>query len=286
MKKIDLRPFQRSRPLRIAFFSLLTIIIIILLFYIYSKQTSEPTQLSMIENGSLRTGPQAFYPIIFDVKKGEDFKILKQTGKWYYVDNGEKKGWIAGWHTNLNIKKDKVTGANPFKGKVIMIDPGHGGNDQGASSKDGTIEKNITLRTSLMLKQKLENVGASVIMTRNNDEYVKLKNRKGVADVFLSIHADALESSSPHGLTVYYHHENQKVLADTLHMAINQKALLSDRGVRQDNFQVIRQTKTPAVLLELGYISNPTDEKLMNNKVYRQIITTSIVDGLRNYFLY
>ncbi|MCG7420161.1 N-acetylmuramoyl-L-alanine amidase [Macrococcoides goetzii] len=286
MKKIDLRPIQRSRVLRLLILAFVTILLIVLLFWLFTKQTNKPTTLAMIEDGALRTGPQAFYPIIFDVKKGDHFDIIKHTGKWYYVDNGEKKGWIAGWHTNLNIKKDKIAGTNPFKDKVIMIDPGHGGNDQGASSKDGTIEKVITLKTSLMLKQKLEEEGATVLMTRNSDEYIKLKNRKGAADVFISIHADALEASSPHGLTVYYHHDNQKVLADTLHMAIKQKALLSDRGVRQENFQVIRQTKTPAVLLELGYISNPTDEKLMNDKVYRQIITTSIVDGLRNYFLY
>ncbi|WP_414046204.1 N-acetylmuramoyl-L-alanine amidase [Macrococcus equi] len=286
MKKIDLRPIQRSRPLRLGLLSLMTVLLIFFLFWLFTKQNNEPTALTMIEDGELRTGPQAFYPVIFNVKKGDNLDILKHTGKWYYVKDGNKKGWIAGWHTNLNIKEDKVAGANPFKGKTIMLDPGHGGNDQGASSKDGTIEKDITLKTSLMLKQKLEESGATVLMTRTSDEYVKLKNRKGSADVFLSIHADALEASSPHGLTVYYHHDNQKVLADTLHMAIKQKALLSDRGVRKENFQVIRQTEKPAVLLELGYISNPTDEKMMKDEKYRQIIVTGIVDGLRNYFLY
>lgn len=286
MKKIDLRPLQHSRLLRLLLLTVIVITIVLILFLLFSKKSSEPTQLSMIENSQLRTGPQANYPVIFDVEKGEDFDIIKNTGKWYYVDNGDKKGWIAGWHTNLNIKEDKALHANPFKGKVIMIDPGHGGNDQGAASKKGTIEKNIVLKTSLMLKDKLEREGAHVLMTRNGDEYISLKNRKSNADVFISIHADALEESSPHGLTVYYHHDNQKILADTLHMAIKQKALLSDRGVRQENFQVIRQTKKPAVLLELGYISNPTDEHLMNDPLYRQIVTTSIVDGLRNYFIY
>ncbi|MCU7557162.1 N-acetylmuramoyl-L-alanine amidase [Macrococcus capreoli] len=286
MKKIDLRPIQRSRPLRLVLLSLLIILIVTLLFWLFTKQKAEPTQLSMKEDSELRTGPQAFYPVIFNVSKGDTFKILKHTGKWYYVDNGKKKGWIAGWHTNLNIKKDTVTGANPFKGKVVLLDPGHGGSDQGASSKAGTVEKEITLATGMMLKQKLEDAGATVVMTRTTDEYVKLDDRKGAADVFISIHADALASSNPHGLTVYYYHDKQKALADTLHLAIKQKALLSDRGVRIENYQVIRQTKSPAVLLELGYISNPTDEKLMNDKVYRQIITTSIVDGLRNYFSY
>lgn len=123
-------------------------------------------------------------------------------------------------------------------------------------------------------------------MTRSTDEFVSLDDRKGTGDLFVSLHSDALSDKAPHGLTVYYSHESQKVLADTLHFSIKKKALLSDRGVRQEKFQVIDQTRMPAVLLELGYISNPTDEKMMTDPLYRQIVTTSIVDGTRNYFVY
>ncbi|TDM28138.1 cell wall amidase [Macrococcoides caseolyticum] len=262
----------------------LFVLIVLIVFAFIAKQEN-PKRLSLVEDNSLRTGPNAMYPEIFKVKKGESFKILKQDKKWFFVQNDEKKGWVAGWHTNLNIKRDHVHREHPLKNKTIIIDAGHGGGDQGASSKNGTKEKEITLKTSLMLRDKLQDEGANVIMTRATDEYVKLNDRKGKADAFLSIHADALESA-PHGLTVYYYSDSQKMLADTLHMAIKKKALLSDRGVRQENFQVIRQTKQPAVLLELGYISNPTDEYMMNDKIYRQITTTSIVDGLRNYFSY
>ncbi|WP_437791602.1 N-acetylmuramoyl-L-alanine amidase [Macrococcoides caseolyticum] len=262
----------------------LFVLIVLIVFAFIAKQEN-PKRLSLVEDNSLRTGPNAMYPEIFKVKKGESFKILKQDKKWFFVQNDEKKGWVAGWHTNLNIKRDHVHREHPLKNKTIIIDAGHGGRDQGSSSKNGTKEKEITLKTSLMLRDKLQDEGANVIMTRATDEYVKLNDRKGKADAFLSIHADAL-GSAPHGLTVYYYSDSQKMLADTLHMAIKKKALLSDRGVRQENFQVIRQTKQPAVLLELGYISNPTDEYMMNDKIYRQITTTSIVDGLRNYFSY
>jgi len=263
----------------------LFVLIVLIVFAFIAKQEN-PKRLSLVEDNSLRTGPNAMYPEIFKVKKGESFKILKQDKKWFFVQNDEKKGWVAGWHTNLNIKRDHVHREHPLKNKTIIIDAGHGGRDQGSSSKNGTKEKEITLKTSLMLRDKLQDEGANVIMTRATDEYVKLNDRKGKADAFLSIHADALDGSAPHGLTVYYYSDSQKMLADTLHMAIKKKALLSDRGVRQENFQVIRQTKQPAVLLELGYISNPTDEYMMNDKIYRQITTTSIVDGLRNYFSY
>ncbi|MDJ1111372.1 MULTISPECIES: N-acetylmuramoyl-L-alanine amidase [Macrococcus] len=263
----------------------LLVLIVLIMFAFIAKQEN-PKRLSLVEDNSLRTGPSAMYPEIFKVEKGESFKILKQDKKWFFVQNDEKKGWIAGWHTNLNIKRDHVHQEHPLKNKTIIIDAGHGGADQGASSRNGTKEKEITLKTGLMLRDKLQDEGANVIMTRATDEYVKLNDRKGKADAFLSIHADALEGSAPHGLTVYYYRDSQKMLADTLHMAIKKKALLSDRGVRQENFQVIRQTKQPAVLLELGYISNPTDEHMMNDQIYRQITTTSIVDGLRNYFSY
>ncbi|TDM13052.1 N-acetylmuramoyl-L-alanine amidase [Macrococcus lamae] len=263
------------------------ILLAVILFNLLTGSTGVPKKLSMIENTELRTGPQAIYPVIYKVEKGDRFNIIERKGKWFYVsDKDKRKGWIAGWHTNLNITKDQPVRKNPFKGKTVLIDPGHGGSDQGASSKAGTLEKEVTLKTSLMLRDKLKAEGAHVVMTRDSDEYVKLKDRKGVADAFISIHSDALEESSPHGLTVYYNSKSQKPFADTLHLAIKEKTLLSDRGVRQENFQVIRQTKIPAVLVELGYISNPTDETMMNDKVYRQLVTTSIVDGVRNYFLY
>lgn len=273
--------------LRVLVILLVGILLALLIFKLMTPKVSAPTKLSMTEDGELRTGPAAFYPIIFSVKNGDRFTIIDHQGKWYFVkDKENKKGWIAGWHTSLNIEPDKTAVKNPFKGKTIIVDPGHGGSDQGASSKSGTLEKNVTLKTGLMLKKKLEAAGAEVIMTRSTDKYVKLKDRQGAADAFISIHSDALSENTPNGLTVYYYRDSQKSLADTLHMAIRKKSLLSDRGVRQENFQVIRQTKIPAVLLELGYISNPLDEQMMKDDVQRQIVTTSIVDGLRNYFLY
>lgn len=281
------RQRKLKTPVYIVIALIAGIIVALLLFNLFTSRGEEPKRLSMIKNSSLRTGPQAIYPAIYAVEKGDRFDIIDHQKKWYYVKDKEgRKGWIAGWHTTLDIEQDKVVQKNPFKGKTILLDPGHGGSDQGASSSTGTLEKEVTLQTALILRDKLKAEGATVLMTRDTDDYVKLKDRKGVADAFISIHSDALKESSPHGLTVYYYNESQKSLADTLHRSISDKTLLSDRGVRQADFQVIRQTKIPAVLLELGYISNPTDETMMNDKVYRQLVTTSIVDGLRNYFLY
>ncbi|MBI5974171.1 N-acetylmuramoyl-L-alanine amidase [Staphylococcus canis] len=267
---------------------ILAILMAVLISFLLLNHKDEK-KLQLTENAEIRTGPNAGYPEIYKVHKGDIFNIVSKEGKWIEViDQSEtKKGWIAGWHTSLNIKPDVDPNADPLRGKTIVLDPGHGGGDQGASGQTPkkTLEKNITLKTALELKNRLESKGAKVKMTRDDDTYVKLKDRKADGDVFISIHNDALESNNANGATVYWYHEQQERLADVLNASIQKKALLSNRGSRQENYQVLRQTKLPAVLLELGYISNPTDEVMMRDKNYRAIVEEAIVDGLETYFL-
>ncbi|EYO75319.1 N-acetylmuramoyl-L-alanine amidase [Staphylococcus aureus DAR3933] len=215
-------------------------------------------------------------------------KKIGKVGKWIEVEDtsSNEKGWIAGWHTNLDIVADNTKEKNPLQGKTIVLDPGHGGSDQGASSntKYKSLEKDYTLKTAKELQRTLEKEGATVKMTRTDDTYVSLENRDIKGDAYLSIHNDALESSNANGMTVYWYHDNQRALADTLDATIQKKGLLSNRGSRQENYQVLRQTKVPAVLLELGYISNPTDETMIKDQLHRQILEQAIVDGLKIYF--
>ena len=134
------------------------------------------------------------------------------------------------------------------------------------------------------LKKLLNKEGAHVKMTRSNDKYVSLDDRNIKGDAFISIHNDALDSSNANGVTVYWFKDKQESLAQTLNSAIQKKALLTNRGSRQQNYQVLRQTDIPAVLLELGYISNPTDESMINDQLHRQVVEQAIVDGLKQYF--
>ncbi|MDO5374600.1 MAG: N-acetylmuramoyl-L-alanine amidase [Staphylococcus rostri] len=290
MRKFDQWLRQRKLNPKRVYIAILAVLfllfLIILLFVLIGKSDDK---VHLVEDAEIRTGPNAAYPVLYNVKEGDTFKILSRTGKWVEVASADhkQKGWIAGWHTNLDIKEDVNPNARPLKGKVIVLDPGHGGGDQGASSRTGkkTLEKDMTLKTGLELKKLLEQEGAKVKMIRKDDTYVKLKDRKATGDVFISIHNDALESPDANGATVYWYHKKQEALAQTLNASIQKKALLSDRGPRQENYQVLRQTKKPAVLLELGYISNPTDEILINDKNHRYIVESAVVDGLKNYFL-
>ena len=289
MKKIDSWLTKHGLKNRLTLVVMAIFIIFLILLFMFVNLSDEDTgQITITDNAELRTGPNAAYPVIYKIDKGEIFKKIDRKGKWIEVQNhaGTEKGWVAGWHTNLNIPADQSLSSNPLKGKTIVLDPGHGGSDQGASSStpSKSLEKNYTLKTAKELKKLLNKEGAHVKMTRSNDKYVSLDDRNIKGDAFISIHNDALDSSNANGVTVYWFKDKQESLAQTLNSAIQKKALLTNRGSRQQNYQVLRQTDIPAVLLELGYISNPTDESMINDQLHRQVVEQAIVDGLKQYF--
>ncbi|RUN57327.1 cell wall amidase [Staphylococcus epidermidis] len=289
MKKIDSWLTKHGLKNRLTLVVIVIFIIFLILLCMFVNLSDEDTgQITITENAELRTGPNAAYPVIYKIEKGKSFKKIDRKGKWIEVQNhaGTEKGWVAGWHTNLNIPADQSLSSNPLKGKTIVLDPGHGGSDQGASSStpSKSLEKNYTLKTAKELKKLLNKEGAHVKMTRSNDKYVSLDDRNIKGDAFISIHNDALDSSNANGVTVYWFKDKQESLAQTLNSAIQKKALLTNRGSRQQNYQVLRQTDIPAVLLELGYISNPTDESMINDQLHRQVVEQAIVDGLKQYF--
>lgn len=264
------------------------ILFLIILFMLMNHSDQGSNRITVSENAELRTGPNAAYPVLYQVDKGETFTRLGKSGKWIEVESrdGTEKGWIAGWHTSLDIEADASKEENPLKNKVIVLDPGHGGNDQGASSNTSkkSLEKNYTLKTAKELKKALEKAGAKVKLTHSDDSYVSLEDRKQDGDAFISIHNDSLDSPNANGATVYWFKDNQETLAETLSASIEKKSLLSNKGTRQENFQVLRQTNKPAVLLELGYISNPTDEVMITDQLHRQVVEEAVVDGLKQYF--
>ena len=289
MKKIDSWLTKHGLKNRLTLAVIVIFIIFLILLFMFVNLSDEDTgQITITENAELRTGPNAAYPVIYKIEKGESFKKIDRKGKWIEVQNHActEKGWVAGWHTNLNIPADQSLSSNPLKGKTIVLDPGHGGSDQGTSSStpSKSLEKNYTLKTAKELKKLLNKEGAHVKMTRSNDKYVSLDDRNIKGDAFISIHNDALDSSNANGVTVYWFKDKQESLAQTLNSAIQKKALLTNRGSRQQNYQVLRQTDIPAVLLELGYISNPTDESMINDQLHRQVVEQAIVDGLKQYF--
>ncbi len=189
-------------------------------------------------------------------------------------------------------------------GRVIVIDPGHGGNDAGAIGPTGVMEKSVTLKVALELRKLLEAEGATVIMTRETDTTVSYKgakasdieelgarcevaNRAG-ADIFISIHADSFTRPEARGTTGYYYSGSTtgrgQRLADCIRRNLVEQLGTPSRGTQPCNFYVVRHTDMPATLIELGFISNKDEEKLLDSKEGVQKAAQGILDGIEDYF--
>lgn len=185
--------------------------------------------------------------------------------------------------------------------KVITIDPGHGGTDPGAIGLTGTKEKFITLQIAEKLQKLLQDAGAKVNMTRTTDVDVygpeatdtqELQARVDVgtanqADLFLSVHINASENRNVGGISTYYY---PKTGYDSKLAGLIQDKLASsftgvtDLGVREAGFYVIKRSGMPAILAEICFISNPREEKLLQSKWFQLKVARAIADGVIEYF--
>ncbi|MGG0716359.1 SH3 domain-containing protein [Robertmurraya massiliosenegalensis] len=250
--------------------------------------------LTIDQNGTnIRSGPDLSSKVIARANAGDKFPIVNIHKDWYEIklSNG-KSGYVAGWIVTVSSgvpQVEKLGSSSDIKNKKIMIDPGHGGRDNGATGAKGTLEKNLTLKTAQLLSAKLKARGAKVLLTRNNDQYLSLGSRVSMAhyqnvDAFISLHYDSIDNHTVRGMTSYYYHSNQKSLASNIHTATIKQTKIKDRGVRQGNYHVIRENKQPAALLELGYLSNPTEELMLTTSQYQEQVTNGIVQGIVTYF--
>jgi N-acetylmuramoyl-L-alanine amidase len=177
-------------------------------------------------------------------------------------------------------------------GKVIVLDPGHGGHDPGAIG-NGLEEKEVVLNVGLRVEKKLQSSGAIVVMTRKNDTFLTLDERAQIgnnsnASTFVSIHTNSFSTSSPNGSETYwssnYYGANSKELATEIQKELVKKLGTTDRGVKEAGFYVIKYTKIPSVLVELGFISNKSDAVKLASSTYRDKAADAIVQGLINYY--
>ena len=192
--------------------------------------------------------------------------------------------------------------------KVVYLDAGHGGYDPGASYF-GISEKSLTLAIQSRVKAKLESEGYQVVTTRTSDTYVDLTDRSRAAnasesDIFVSIHINASGSSAAQGIETYYYqpfaeypsrinatyHANSTRLSmsDTLANAIQSNLInatgAQNQGVKRRTFAVLRETTAPAVLLELGFLSNPQEAARLNTSSYQETLANAIVAGIKSYY--
>lgn len=185
---------------------------------------------------------------------------------------------------------------NSYAGKIIVIDPGHGGYDPGAVGKLGTKEKEITLDIAKRVAKLLEARGAKVIMTRTGDKDVGLYERTSMANsakanIFVSIHINANENTALGGTSTYVYSgsktsrvQESDRLARYIQSELVKTLGLRDIGVKYANFAVLRTSTMPAVLCELAFISNVPEEQYINKDGFKNSAAEAIVKGIGVYF--
>ncbi|MFJ7840547.1 N-acetylmuramoyl-L-alanine amidase [Lysinibacillus sphaericus] len=265
-----------------------------------SSSSSTLESVTIIYNGTnLRTDATTTAEVVQRVDAGETFPIVGAKDDFYEIQLGDKTAFVANWvvttsQNNTATKTTNKTKSEPRKngtlnGLTIVVDPGHGGNDHGTTGQRGTDEKDITLKTASLLASKLSAAGANVVMTRESDEYVALRKRVSIAhqhdaDAFISIHYDATDNSSISGFTSYYLNNNQKGLAEAIHNGLASKINLKDRGTQQGNYLVLRENRQKAVLIELGFLSNANEERVITTAKFREQASLGIYQGILDYF--
>lgn len=188
---------------------------------------------------------------------------------------------------------------------TVVVDAGHGEPDGGAVGVNGTIEKDINLQIALRLQEVLESRGVRVIMTREDDNSICDKSAKTLhekkvsdmhnrleiintsgADLFVSIHMNSFSDPSSGGLHVFYsrNHPEAKETASLIQDAMSELTGAKTHAVKaaSDTLYLMKNPKPPAILIECGFISNPDEERLLNDEKYQSKIAFSIANAVIN----
>jgi len=193
----------------------------------------------------------------------------------------------------LTVTEEEASrGASPYSGKVVVIDPGHGGYEPGAIH-GGIKEKDLNLDIALRLEKLLKNEGITVYMTRKDDSYVGLYSRSGLAnsvnaDMLVSIHNNADGYNTSGTMTLYYPGTAMKRngitsqdLASIIQKEVSSYLQTKNIGIIQrTNLAVLRTSKVPAVIVEVGYMTNKNELKKLNTEEYRQKAAEAIRNGI------
>ena len=194
--------------------------------------------------------------------------------------------------------------------RVIVIDPGHGGQDAGARGRRGVLEKKAVLDIARRVRVQLANAGYRVYLTRDGDRFIELddrpvKARAWGADLFVSIHLNSAGSAEPSGSETYVlaaanlpstaggtlsgaltgnrNDAASSVLGYQLQRALTRAANTSDRGVKRARFLVLKDSSCPSALVECAFLSNRREEEKMLQDPFRQSLADGIARGILNY---
>jgi N-acetylmuramoyl-L-alanine amidase len=172
----------------------------------------------------------------------------------------------------------------------VVIDAGHGGDDPGATSCTGYYEKTVNLSVARKVASLLRQKGLRVVMTRDGDEFIELEERAAIANrnnaqLFVSIHSNSTERSSARGFTIYEARSasrSSRQAAEAIARAMA-KTGLDNTGVREADYKVLIYTEGPAVLVELGYLSNYQEAALLKDSSFQDRLAEAIAKGISDF---
>lgn len=255
----------------------------------------------------IRSGPGTNYDMIGSLTEGNTVTILSSSSGWLKIKMTDAAaGWVSGEYVthegsstvtegntgnaNDSVKKPVNASWETLKGKSIIVDAGHGGDDPGTiGTTYGTLEKDLNLQTAQYLKDYLNSAGAHVTMTRAKDEKPSLSSRAQLAqsisaDAFISIHYNSSPKKVSGTLTFYYSETSDLKLAHAIEKQLGTGVDLKSNGVSYGNFHVLRENSVPSSLVELGFLTHPTDESIVRGPAYQKQAAKAIAQGLADYF--
>ncbi|MEC0168209.1 N-acetylmuramoyl-L-alanine amidase [Paenibacillus graminis] len=247
----------------------------------------------------IRGGPGTGYKVLGSLKEGDSVTVLLRQGDWARIRTASGEvGWIAGQYiargglsTGSTWNSGSSNRSGSIRGKTIVIDPGHGGSDPGmlGTSYD-TMEKDLTLQTAFYVRDYLRAKGARVELTRTRgDQKPSLSRRVQIgqqlrADAFVSIHYNSSPKKVSGTLTFFYSENNDLRLARSIENRLRQGIGLKSNGLSFGDYHILRENSLPATLVELGFLSNRTDESIVRTASYQKKAAKAIAEGLADYF--
>jgi N-acetylmuramoyl-L-alanine amidase len=194
----------------------------------------------------------------------------------------------------------------PLSGKTIALDPGHGGPDGGAESKEGLAEKNINLAIALHLRDFLQEAGALVVMTRENDKDLAQPLTKGYSkrktedlinraqfinqqksDLFVSVHLNSIPSEKWSGAQTFYYpnHKDSGLLASFIQDELKNNVSNTNRIAKPvNNIFLLKTLQMPSALVEVGFLSNPEEAEKLKTRSYQKKLAAAIYQGILRYY--
>lgn len=266
------------------------------IIYINNASVEKPAAVKVnASRVNLRNGPSTLTAVIGRASSGEIFEVLAEQDGWFRVSLGSKTGWLASWLVVASSTEGTPEPEHQPQERIVVLDAGHGGRDPGASGNT-LKEKDINLKITQRVGELLEQKGITVAYTRNDDVFIGLEERSNNANrlnasIFVSIHNNASDRSSVSGTETYFYapasnpdlfaqRDERTKLANAIQTELVSMLLRKNRGVKEANLSVLRNTEMPSALVEVAFLSNPTEEALLQNNDFVNRAALGIANGI------